>query len=63
MDFVFEWDAVKAKTNRKKHRVAFEEAKTVFNDPWLLTYEDDFHSETEDRFIGIGYSSVSSSLI
>lgn len=40
-----------------KHGISFEEAKTVFNDPLLLTYPDDFHSRTEERFISIGYSS------
>jgi uncharacterized protein len=28
----------------------------VFNDPLLLTYPDDFHSEIEERVISIGYS-------
>lgn len=40
----------------KKHQVSFEEAKTVFNDPVLLTYPDELHSETEERYISIGYS-------
>jgi uncharacterized protein len=57
MELIFEWDAHKARTNLKKHRVSFEEAKTVFNDPLLLTYPDDLHSETEERYISIGYSS------
>jgi len=25
-------------------------AKTVFNDPFLVTFPDDFHSHEEDRF-------------
>jgi uncharacterized DUF497 family protein len=57
MELIFEWDIHKAQTNLKKHRVSFEEAKTVFNDPLLLTYPDEFHSETEERLISIGYSS------
>ncbi len=57
MKLVFEWDARKAKANLKKHRVSFEEAKTIFNDPHLITYSDNFHSDREDRFISIGYSS------
>jgi uncharacterized DUF497 family protein len=28
----FEWDAIKATANFRKHRVSFEEASTVFND-------------------------------
>lgn len=57
MKLVFDWDTRKARTNLADHRVTFDEAKTVFNDPLLLTFPDDFHSETEERLISIGYSS------
>ena len=57
MEFVFEWDVNKAKANIRRHGISFEEAKTIFNDPLLLTYPDDFHSDAEDRLISIGYSS------
>ena len=33
MDLKFEWDESKAAGNLKKHKVSFEEAKTVFSDP------------------------------
>jgi hypothetical protein len=56
MKLLFEWDEKKAFLNLKKHQVSFEEAKTVFNDPLLLTYHDTFHSEQEERFIDIGLS-------
>lgn len=56
MELIFEWDARKAKTNQDKHGISFEEAKTVFNDPMLLTYPDEFHSDAEERMISIGYS-------
>ncbi|MCV6636234.1 BrnT family toxin [Candidatus Albibeggiatoa sp. nov. NOAA] len=56
MKLIFEWDENKACTNLKKHHVDFEEAKTVFSDPLLLTYPDDMHSEQEERAISIGYS-------
>ena len=36
MALIFEWDEVKAKENIKKHKVAFDEGKTIFNDPFLL---------------------------
>ena len=39
------------------HRVAsrrFPDAKTVFNDPMLLTFPDDEHSTSEEREISIG---------
>jgi uncharacterized DUF497 family protein len=47
----FEWDPAKARRNRRKHRVAFEEAATVFGDPLALTYSDPDHSVSEMRFI------------
>jgi uncharacterized DUF497 family protein len=55
---LFEWDAIKAEANFKKHKVSFEEAKTVFNDPFLITYPDEEHSQAEDRFISIGVSAT-----
>ena len=39
-----------------KHKVSFNEAKTIFDDPYLVTYSDELHSESEDRYISIGYS-------
>lgn len=40
----FEWDPGKARQNRRKHRVSFEEAATVFGDPLAITYPDgSFH--------------------
>lgn len=53
----FEWHAAKALENLKKHRVSFEEAKTAFNDPFLLTFPDPEHSGREHRSISIGLSS------
>jgi uncharacterized DUF497 family protein len=53
----FEWDEVKAVENLKNHKVRFEEAKTVFNDPLLLTFPDPEHSDHEHRSISIGISS------
>ena len=56
MELTFEWDENKAKANLKKHKVSFEEAKTVFNDPLLLTYPDFEHSNDEQRQLSIGLS-------
>ncbi len=58
MKFIFEWDANKASENLRKHKVSFEEARTIFNDPLMVIYPDDEHSENEERMIGIGISSV-----
>ena len=50
-ELVFEWDRSKAQKNITKHKVSFEEAKTVFNDPFLITFPDEYHSENEERLI------------
>jgi uncharacterized protein len=56
MIFTFEWDEEKAENNFSKHKVSFEEGKTIFNDPLLFTFPDDGSSETEERYINIGLS-------
>jgi uncharacterized protein len=53
----------KASQNRRKHRVSFQEAATVFGDPWAITYHDPDHSVSEQRFITVGMSSVHRVLI
>lgn len=56
LQLVFEWDEAKAKANVAKHGVDFEETRTIFNDPWLLTYEDLHHSDHEQRYLSLGIS-------
>jgi len=56
MDLKFEWDPDKARTNRAKHRVSFEEASTVFDDPLFITFLDIEHSQDEERYITLGVS-------
>jgi hypothetical protein len=56
MLYDFDWDKNKARLNFTKHKISFEEAKTIFNDPFLLTLPDEEHSEKEERFISIGTS-------
>jgi uncharacterized protein len=53
----FEWDSNKEKINIKKHKVSFQEAKTVFYDDNALLIPDPGHSNNEDRFIILGLSS------
>ena len=53
----FEWDPQKAKQNFKKHGVSFDEAVTTFYDPLSATFDDPDHSEDEQRYITIGFSS------
>lgn len=52
----FEWNLEKSRSNAGKHKVTFEEATTVFRDPFSLTVPDPDHSEAEDRLILIGIS-------
>jgi uncharacterized DUF497 family protein len=52
----FEWDPKKAETNKRKHRVSFQEGATVFGDPLAITYADPDHSEGEGRYITFGLS-------
>ena len=54
--FVFEWDENKGKANLRKHKVSFAEAQTIFEDPFLVTFPDEFHSQEEERLISIGLS-------
>jgi uncharacterized protein len=56
MKTIFEWDDIKARINLEKHKISFDEASTIFLDPFLITFVDDFHSDEEERFISIGLS-------
>lgn len=53
----FEWDKGKNSSNKKKHEISFEQAKTVFTDENALLLHDPDHSNEEDRFILLGLSS------
>jgi len=53
----FEWDENKNRANQRKHKVTFEQAKTVFYDENARLIPDPDHSEKEDRFILMGLSS------
>jgi uncharacterized DUF497 family protein len=59
----FEWDLAKASANVTRHNVTFEDAATVFNDPFLMTVPDLAHSDDEERFFAIGYSESSRLLL
>ena len=47
----FEWHDEKAKSNRRKHGVSFEEAIQIFGSGILARHET---HETEDRYVAIG---------
>lgn len=55
-DFRFEWDPAKARENRRKHGVSFDEARTVFADDNAILLDDPDHSTDEDRFALLGLS-------
>ena len=59
----FQWDPNKADINLRKHGVSFEEAVTVFKDPFALIFDDEKHSEEEHREIIIGASMLSKLLL
>ena len=59
----FEWDSSKSSKNLKKHGVSFEEAKSVFYDEYAIQFDDEEHSQEEDRFILLGRSIESRILI
>ena len=59
----FEWDEDKNRINQDKHKISFEEAKTVFYDLKALIIDDPDHSEKEDRFIILGLSKVANLLV
>lgn len=53
---LIEWDGNKNRANKRKHKVSFEEAATVFGDPLEITIDDPDHSADEYRFITMGES-------
>jgi uncharacterized DUF497 family protein len=56
MALLFEWDLMKARGNLTRHAISFDEASTVFRDPFSMTVADPLHSEGEERFVLIGQS-------
>ncbi|MEY3288439.1 MAG: hypothetical protein RLZZ419_681 [Pseudomonadota bacterium] len=54
MQYHFEWDPVKNKSNLRKHGVSFEEAAEIFLDPLQLSMPDNEHSQLEERWITLG---------
>ena len=54
MDYNFEWDPNKAKSNSTKHNIDFDRAVSVFKDKNAISIYDDEHSENEERWVTIG---------
>lgn len=59
----FEWNDKKARTNAVKHKVTFEEAATVWTDPFALIAADPEHSTEEPREWIVGTSDLQKVLI
>lgn len=54
MRYCFDWNPNKAKANRKKHGIGFEQASTIFLDPRMISVFDTEHSKHEDRWVTMG---------
>jgi uncharacterized protein len=59
----FGWDINKSIDNEKKHKVPFSEAVSIFADPFAFYFEDDEHSDFEQRSKIIGKSSQGKMLL
>jgi uncharacterized DUF497 family protein len=50
----FEWDEEKSRINKELHGLYFDEALSAFDDPYLLEFYDDTHSDQgETRYKGL----------
>jgi len=52
----FIWDDKKSRLNQSKHKISFDEAKTVFFDPNSKVMHDPDHSIEEERYVVLGMS-------
>jgi uncharacterized protein len=50
----FEWDAAKAEANVIKHKISFESAAKVFDDPNVVLIKDRIDETGEQRWKAIG---------
>ncbi len=47
------WDESKSRTNRRKHKLGFETAQLVFDDPLAASWPDPYPHEERWRTIGM----------
>lgn len=59
----FQFNTKKAKRNIAKHGVSFEEAASCFDDSSGLDFNDEEHSDSEERFILLGRSKAGRVLV
>ena len=50
----FEWDDAKAEANLRRHKLSFQAATRVFEDPFVLIEQDLSEDYGEDRFLATG---------
>lgn len=60
---MFEWDDAKQQQNIKKHKISFNEAKSVFYDDHGLIIPDPLSSNGEERALLLGQSEQNNLLI
>ncbi|MCE7986833.1 MAG: BrnT family toxin [Caldilinea sp. CFX5] len=58
MNYHFEWDPAKDRSNIRRRQISFRRASTVFRDPHQLTLYDEDHSEREERWVTFGLDSA-----
>ena len=58
---LFEWDAGKARANRRKHGADFADVLSVFDDPLAMVLPDD--DPEEERCIALGATALGSVLV
>lgn len=54
MNYIFDWDPGKDRSNSRKHGVTFDEARSVFRDPLCVLLLDPAHSVAEKRYLVLG---------
>lgn len=59
---LFEWDENKNRSNRIKHGIWFEEARSVFFDSYALVFADE-SVRSEERFLIIGNDAFGNNLV
>lgn len=63
MRIEFDWDRAKAASNAAKHGVTFQEAMTVFIDPFARTILDPDHSADEERWVTMAEAATGNLLV
>jgi uncharacterized protein len=59
----FDWDPTKAASNVAKHDVTFQEAMTVFVDPFARSILDPDHGTDEERWVTLGAAATGNLLV